>query len=99
MSEKHDLGNGWSYSFFREQGSEQSTGLIIRGPAASQCMYKKVFDDGTCGGSLHFTNSLIAQREGRPMWTVESREPLTLSPSIKCKCEGQHGHIRNGVYV
>lgn len=31
-------------------------------------------------------------------WTVESWEPLTLSPSVLCSC-GDHGFIRNGVWV
>ncbi len=35
---------------------------------------------------------------GRPTWHVESLEPLTLSPSILCKC-GDHGFIRNGQWI
>jgi hypothetical protein len=33
-----------------------------------------------------------------PWWTVEQKEPLTLSPSIACDC-GLHGWIRNGQWV
>jgi hypothetical protein len=36
---------------------------------------------------------------GQPSWTVESWEPLTLSPSIlRTEC-GCHGYIRSGVWV
>lgn len=34
----------------------------------------------------------------RPKWTVESWEPLTLSPSLLCQC-GDHGFIRGGRWV
>lgn len=34
----------------------------------------------------------------RPMWTVESWEPLTVSPSLLCHC-GDHGFIRSGRWV
>jgi hypothetical protein len=32
------------------------------------------------------------------LWTLESRDPLTLSPSFLCHC-GHHGFIRNGAWV
>lgn len=35
----------------------------------------------------------------RPRWTVESRDPLTLSPSILCKRCGHHGYIREDKWV
>lgn len=31
-------------------------------------------------------------------WTVESLDPLTLSPSVLCSC-GDHGFIRDGRWV
>jgi hypothetical protein len=31
-----------------------------------------------------------------PKWTVESRDPLTLSPSLLCRRCGNHGWIRGG---
>lgn len=98
MSKDIDIGNGFSYRFFSESNVEGSTGLIITGPAVPQCKYPSFQPHGLCGGGLHFSNSLSAQKSGRPMWKVESWEPLTISPSIKCACNGQHGHIRNGRY-
>lgn len=32
-------------------------------------------------------------------WQVESREPLTLSPSLLCRACGDHGFIRAGRWV
>lgn len=34
----------------------------------------------------------------RNTWTVESRDPLTLSPSVLCSC-GDHGFIRDGRWI
>lgn len=107
MSEKYgysdsDLGNGFSFRFIREHGVEGHTGIIISGPSAPDCVYKKGEsggEAGMCGGGLFFENSKHAQKEGRPMWKVESLNPLTLSPSIQCKCRGQHGHIVEGKYI
>ena len=33
-----------------------------------------------------------------PLWTLENKDPLTLSPSILCGC-GHHGFIREGKWV
>jgi len=33
------------------------------------------------------------------MWTVESLDPLTLSPSLLCRACGDHGFIRAGRWV
>ncbi len=33
-----------------------------------------------------------------PVWTLESMEPLTLSPSIRCGC-GHHGWIKSGKWI
>jgi len=32
-------------------------------------------------------------------WTIESREPLTLSPSLLCTRCGHHGFVRGGEWV
>lgn len=34
-----------------------------------------------------------------PIWTVESWDPLTLSPSILCRTCGLHGYIRGGKWI
>jgi hypothetical protein len=32
-------------------------------------------------------------------WTLESEDPLTLSPSLMCRGCGCHGFIKNGAWV
>lgn len=49
-----------------------------------------------CAGFCTFSGGV--QREVAPnatTWTVESWDPLTISPSVLCSC-GDHGFIRNG---
>ena len=36
--------------------------------------------------------------QGVDIWMLESKEPLTLSPSFLCHC-GHHGFIRSGKWV
>lgn len=48
-----------------------------------------------CGGWVPFNVVSEYILPGTPKWDVISREPLTLSPSLLCKC-GNHGFIRNG---
>lgn len=53
-----------------------------------------------CGGFVTFDGE--AQRAVHPnvpKWTVESMEPLTLSPSLLCTVCGDHGFIRGGRWV
>lgn len=38
-------------------------------------------------------------RTDRPTWRVLSEDPLTLDPSVKCTRCGNHGWIRDGVWV
>lgn len=91
-----DLGNGWSCRFYTEHGVVGTTGLIIVGPAAPQCKYKGMMgEENMCGGGVPFENS----RTSKPKWKVVSWDPLTLTPSIACGCNGQHGYITNGKYI
>lgn len=48
-----------------------------------------------CGGWVPFNVESEYILPGTPKWEVESREPLTMSPSLLCGC-GNHGFIRNG---
>jgi hypothetical protein len=85
-----DLGNSWDLSPISQNG--RHIGYLISGPAAPQCPYP---NDGRCGGLVRTVDT----GDGKPVWTVEQEDPLTLSPSIKCGCEGQHGHVQEGRYV
>jgi len=54
-------------------------------------------DGSECRGFVHFDVpgiELLAQ--GRPVWQVESLDPLTISPSVLCGACGDHGFIRSG---
>lgn len=61
-------------------------------------------DRELCSGAVAFDVSQeYKERWGdwgkrRPYWTVESLDPLTISPSVLCDC-GDHGFIRNGRWV
>jgi hypothetical protein len=56
-------------------------------------------DGKMCEASIWFdcpqTRRCLAHH---PLWTVESWEPLTCSPSFVCHC-GDHGFIRSGKWV
>ncbi len=52
-----------------------------------------------CEGSCLFEGDVAREVfPDKPRWTVESWEPLTLSPSVQCDC-GDHGFVKNGRWV
>jgi hypothetical protein len=61
-------------------------------------------DGRECMGGVTFAGASQRALDSRPgaraqaTWTVESWEPLTLSPSILCHC-GDHGYIRDGRWI
>lgn len=86
-----DIGHGVTISW-TSWGVHQHAGLIEfhTQPDGTQCF----------GGGVLF--DLPGVREafpGRPVWTVEKWEPLTLSPSLLCTVCGHHGWIREGRWV
>lgn len=54
--------------------------------------------DGWCCGSFWFRAPTFLHSPKLSLWTLEKREPLTLSPSFRCHC-GHHGFIREGKWV
>ena len=54
-----------------------------------------------CMSAIDFDGPVQRQMGTKVMWTVESWEPLTLSPSLLCTAEGcgDHGFIRQGRWV
>ena len=102
MAEKLDLGHdhtlrfvGWSPDRklnpkYADLPDVEKVGAIIA--------HKKP-DGSWCEGSILF-DSEVSRRvfANRPRWTVESWEPLTLSPSILDSC-GDHGFIRESRWV
>jgi hypothetical protein len=58
--------------------------------------------DGTpcIGGAATFDGPVVRQTDpNRQLWTVESLDPLTISPSLLCGSCGDHGFIRDGRWV
>lgn len=52
-----------------------------------------------CVGQVTFAGQVQDRVSPRvPKWTVESWEPLTLSPSVLCSC-GDHGYVRDGRWI
>lgn len=85
-----DFGNG-RYAYYTTVGAHSPGGLIE---------YHRTPEGRECGGSVLF--DLDGVREAFPdraVWTVESLEPLTLSPSILCRRCGNHGYVRAGKWV
>lgn len=70
-------------------------------PRAGALIWHKSPKDGSqCTGAVNF--DLPEARHLAPAdhrWTVESWEPLTLSPSVLCGRCGDHGFIRGGKWV
>lgn len=57
-------------------------------------------DECESGGFIHFDTADIRRVFGEDhVWTVESWDPLTVSPSLLCKACGDHGFIRAGRWV
>ena len=54
---------------------------------------------GPGGGSIAFDLPSQAHVPASVRWTLESLEPLTLSPSLLCRWCGRHGFIRDGKWV
>lgn len=50
-----------------------------------------------CAGYILFAQP--HESHTRPSWTVESEQPLTLSPSVLCRACNNHGWIREGRWV
>lgn len=68
-------------------------------PAKTSAIVSHNLPDGTrCEGAITFDVPVARAHFSGPYWTVESWEPLTLSPSLRCHC-GDHGYIRGGKWV
>jgi len=103
-----DLGHGVSVVFTSHAGHARA-GLIERHPCP--CGGRATGSDpgsdpgdpqGRCAGSVLF--ELPGMREAFPnreLWRVYSLDPLTLDPSLQCRCRGctHHGFIYDGRWV
>lgn len=68
----------------------ERAGLALRHP--------KPDGSGECEASIMFNLPELRLESGHG-WTVESWDPLTLSPSLLCTACGDHGYVRGGRWV
>lgn len=69
-------------------------GAILEHPLAPG-----VTGPGPCVGGLTFENEVSRKLQpAHPRWTVQSWDPLTITPSVLCAC-GFHGFITAGKWV
>jgi hypothetical protein len=67
-------------------------------PLTSSGIVQHTRDGVPCEGVITFDSPIAREVFSGPFWTVESWDPLTLSPSLLCAC-GDHGFIREGKWV
>lgn len=97
-----DLGNGHTLRFYG-WGPDRTLNPQYIGTEDEQrsgAIVSHAKPDGSyCEGAVTFdTPAMRKLAPGRPKWTVESSEPLTLTRSLRCSC-GDHGFIRDGRWV
>jgi hypothetical protein len=52
-----------------------------------------------CVSGIQFDDAPAHIVDGRPTWRLETRDPLTVWPSLLCRICGDHGFIRGGRWV
>ena len=52
-----------------------------------------------CSGSVCVNPGPDDVKYNRDVWTMESEEPLSLTPSLLCTTCGEHGFVRDGKWV
>lgn len=89
--ERLDLGGGFS------------VGFLERGDFVSEARFWQCYDEGIpCSFMLHRGEQFVGRAPVRgpgPLWTVVSRSPLTLTPSLACQPAGIHGFITAGKWI
>lgn len=101
-----DLGDGHWLKFFAwepdrsiQSNAERYAGVPDVEKWGASVPHQKA-DGSMCAGFVTFDGEVQRQvHPGAPKWTVESWEPLTLSPSLLCRACGDHGFVRGGRWV
>jgi hypothetical protein len=104
-----DIGHGHTLSFYRwapdRDLNPQYDGLADLDPAGAFINHPRMDGTGDCAGAVDFdVPQEYKDRWGKwgnrhAYWTVESLEPLTISPSVLCVTCGDHGFIREGRWI
>jgi hypothetical protein len=111
VSERIDLGDDHALEFYQwapdDLPANRASLEIAPGDpmpvverAGAFVLHKKP-DGSDCMGSIRFDTPETQRWPSLAVgarWTVESWEPLTVSPSLLCGC-GDHGFIRGGKWV
>ncbi|MFD6294520.1 hypothetical protein ACFWFU_06915 [Streptomyces sp. NPDC060235] len=103
MSDTLDLGNGHTLQFLGWHPDRELNPQVAGVPDVDR--YAAVIEHpapsgGTCAGGVTFDSDVARFVEPhKQMWTVDSWEPLTLSPSVLCLRCGDHGFVRDGRWV
>lgn len=98
-----DLGDGHAYRFSRwapDRDLNPQYAADLPDVERYAAMIRHTTSAGEpCMGAITFEGEVARRIEpGKPVWSVESWEPLTVSPSLLCSC-GDHGFIRDGRWV
>lgn len=86
-----DIGHGVLIVFTTWRTHERS-GILHEHPTGRG-------DERHIGGITFDLPGIAEAFPDRPLWQVESWDPLTISPSLKCRDCGHHGWIRSGEWV
>ncbi|MEY5099599.1 MAG: hypothetical protein RJA36_2318 [Pseudomonadota bacterium] len=85
-----DLGEDHTLTFAEYEGEVSGCSIAHKKPDGSDCDGWIAFAGRSWARA--FNGNIAA-------WTVESENPLTLSPSVACRACGDHGFVRNGRWV
>jgi hypothetical protein len=98
-TEPLDLGHDHTVTFTSTYGEPDGDwlGAIVshRKPDGTPCLGGSVLFEV----SRHGVAATESQRQGRHTWQVQSWEPPTLWPSLRCRLCGDHGWVREGRWV
>jgi hypothetical protein len=72
---------------YRDVPDTERAGVLIEHPCSA------------AGGAMQPAVIYLLPGIGNTHWTAESWEPLTVTPSLRFMCCGDHGHIRDGKWV
>jgi hypothetical protein len=93
-----DLGNDHHLSYFGWAPDRDLNPQYEGVPDVER--YGASIKHGDCEAAVIFDGDVQRRLEpNRGRWTVESWEPLTISPSVLCRRCGDHGFIRQGKWV
>lgn len=92
-----DLGEGRTLRFFIWQ-NEEVVAFDEYHPSLKDTQLHKAGEECVAGGYFDVPDCPPGIPDSQ-RWTVESWDPLTLSPSILCRICGNHGWIRDGKWI